>query len=79
MRDIIDILDEVKSKENKLIRVLVVFRSPVTRELDYRVAYFTEAFEASTWKINADNTYKDLKIDHSIYVDYINIDERVTK
>lgn len=66
-----DIFEEVAAKENHLIRVLVVWQSPISG-LEHREAYFTEAAEAALWKDQMDGVYKKLGYDYHIYVSNIN-------
>ena len=66
-----DIFEEVAAKENHLIRVLVVWQSPISG-LEHREAYFTENFEAQLWKDQMDGVYKKLGYDYHIYVSNIN-------
>lgn len=66
-----DIFEEVAAKENNLIRVLVVWQSPISG-LEHREAYFTENFEAQLWKDQMDGIYKKLGYDYHIYVSDIN-------
>lgn len=65
-----DIFEEVAAKENHLIRVLVVWQSPISG-LEHREAYFTENFEAQLWKDQMDGIYKKLGYDYHIYVSNI--------
>lgn len=66
-----DIFEEVAAKENHLIRVLVVWQSPISG-LEHREAYFTEAAEAALWKDQMDKEYQNLGYDYHIYVSNIN-------
>ena len=66
-----DIFEEVAAKENHLIRVLVVWQSPISG-LEHREAYFTEAAEAALWKDQMDKEYQNLGYDYHIYMSNIN-------
>ena len=70
-KSINDIFEEVAAKENHLIRVLVVWQSPISG-LEHREAYFTEAAEAALWKDQMDGFYKKLGYDYHIYMSNIN-------
>lgn len=67
-----DIFEEVAEKEHNLIRVLVVWNSPISG-LDHREAYFTESAEADLWKDQMDKTYQSIGYDYHIYVSEINL------
>lgn len=71
IKTINDIFEEVAEKEHNLIRVLVVWKFPVSG-LEHREAYFTENFEAQLWKDRMDKEYKNLGYDYHIYVSNIN-------
>ena len=66
-----DIFEEVAAKENHLIRVLVIWQSPISG-LEHREAYFTEAAEAALWKDQMDKEYQNLGYDYHIYMSNIN-------
>ena len=66
-----DIFEEVAAKENHLIRVLVVWQSPISG-LEHREAYFAEAAETALRKDQMDGVYKKLGYDYHIYVSNIN-------
>lgn len=70
MKELNDILKEVERKESKCrIRKLLVFESPLTKDLEYRVAYFVDTPEANDWERYMNNVY-DVTA-HKIYTDYM--------
>ena len=71
IKTINDIFEEVAEKEHNLIRVLVVWKFPISG-LEHREAYFTKNFEAQLWKDQMDKEYKKLGYDYHIYVSNIN-------
>lgn len=70
LKSINDIFAEIKSKEKTLLRVLVVYKSPISG-LEYRVAYFNSMPEANLWRSQMDEKYKSLGFEYHIYLDMI--------
>lgn len=55
--------------ESSLIRVTIIFLSPVTMKYEYRVAYFHERVEADIWKEFIVSKYDELGIQYTSYLE----------
>lgn len=73
MRSYEDLMREVESKEGHLIRKVLIYISPLTKDLEYRVAYFTSAAEACIWEGEMMKRYQELGTIHECYTEYMNI------
>ena len=68
-----DIIREVESKEGHLIRKTLMYISPLTHDVEYRVAYFTSPAESVIWEGEMMNKYQELGVVHECYTHYLNI------
>lgn len=73
IRNIFRRLTRLENRNMKFIRVLIVFISPITNDLDYRVAYFIDSAEAREWQNTMIKKYSEHEFEFSIYVDYVEV------
>ena len=69
MRTVVDVMKEIESREDRMIRKTLIYKSPITQNLDYRVAYFINNYEASLWEEQITKRYKELDVEYTIYTD----------
>lgn len=55
------------ARKDRLLYCVCVYWSPVTKNLESRVAYFEDPFERSLWKEYIDKTYNKLDTPYHIY------------
>lgn len=70
-----NVLKEVHETEQcaKWKRVMVVWESPITQELDHREFYFTSNIEAQLKLEEIEKKYSNLKVVYEVYLDNIDL------
>ena len=72
--DCVKKLEEVRNKYVQLNSGIVFFRSPITNDVECRVAYFENIAETDLWLYEKERFYKKNKIPFAIYLDAILIE-----
>ena len=68
-----DVVQEIVSKQGHLIRKTLLYISPLTNDLEYRVAYFIDPAEECIWEGEMMKKYQDLGIVYECYTHYMKI------
>lgn len=66
-----DIMKEIEVQEASLIKMVVVFESPISGDLEYRVAYFLSEIEASIWEDRMRESYASYNMKYEVYKSYL--------
>lgn len=66
-----DIMKEIEVQEASLIKMVVVFKSPISGDLEYRVAYFLSEAEAAIWEDQMHKFYFSHNMEYEVYKSYL--------
>lgn len=67
--DCIKKLEEVRNRYTQLNSGIVFYRSPITNDVECRVAYFKNIAETALWLDEKEKFYRKNKIPFAIYLD----------